>query len=58
MKPEKRIALVAHDARKKDMLEWVNVNILQTQSHKLWATSTTGRTVLAPPFDDTKHKVK
>ena len=45
MKSEKRIGLVAHDARKKDMVEWVNVNKLRIQPHKLWATGTTGRTI-------------
>ena len=39
---EKRIALVAHDARKQDILEWVEYNRETLQSHKLYGTGTTG----------------
>ncbi len=46
MKPNKRIGLVAHDARKKDMVDWLNDNKALLQPHQLWATGTTGRTIL------------
>lgn len=38
----KRIALVAHDTRKKDMLEWVGYNKAQLEKQELFATGTTG----------------
>jgi methylglyoxal synthase len=42
MKRKKRIALVAHDERKGDLLEWVKYNKKKLATHKLWATGTTG----------------
>lgn len=45
MKPIKRIGLVAHDARKKDMVDWVKANLSTLKSHDLWATGTTGRAI-------------
>jgi len=36
------IALVAHDRRKADMLEWVKHNMVFLTSHKLVCTGTTG----------------
>lgn len=38
----KRIALVAHDERKQDLLEWVRYNAGKLAGHRLWATGTTG----------------
>jgi methylglyoxal synthase len=38
----KRIALVAHDARKQDLLEWVKFNQGTLSEHRLFATGTTG----------------
>ena len=38
----KKIALVAHDGRKKDLLEWVLYNRGTLGSHFLYATGTTG----------------
>ncbi|MEX0594151.1 MAG: methylglyoxal synthase [Balneolaceae bacterium] len=38
----KRIALVAHDYRKKDLLEWVRSNHEVLQHHELFGTGTTG----------------
>lgn len=39
---QKRIALVAHDARKPDMLEWVRYNQGTLSRHFLFGTGTTG----------------
>jgi methylglyoxal synthase len=43
----KRIALIAHDARKKDLLEWVEFNRGTLSHHLLFATGTTGEMVAA-----------
>jgi methylglyoxal synthase len=42
MPARKRIALVAHDARKADLAAWAKVNRATLQQHELWATGTTG----------------
>ncbi|MEE4177689.1 MAG: methylglyoxal synthase [Bacteroides sp.] len=42
---KKRIALVAHDNRKKDLLEWVSWNRKTLSSHQLFCTGTTGHFV-------------
>ena len=42
MEKRKRIALVAHDARKADLLEWVERNAAKLNRHQLFATGTTG----------------
>ena len=42
MKPNKRIGLVAHDAKKRDLLEWVDENRVTLERHELWGTGTTG----------------
>jgi len=39
---KKRIALVAHDARKNDLLEWVKFNQGTLSGHILFGTGTTG----------------
>jgi methylglyoxal synthase len=41
----KRIALVAHDNRKKDLLEWAEFNEGTLSRHTLYGTGTTGRLV-------------
>ncbi len=40
---KKRIALIAHDHKKEDMIEWAKFNIGTLQLHELYATGTTGR---------------
>ncbi len=45
MKHTKNIALVAHDNRKNDMVEWVEWNWHRLLKHKLICTGTTGRLV-------------
>jgi methylglyoxal synthase len=40
--PRKRIALVAHDNKKKDLLEWAKFNRDLLVKHHLFATGTTG----------------
>jgi methylglyoxal synthase len=39
----KNIALVAHDSRKPDILEWAKFNVGSLDTHNLWATGTTGK---------------
>jgi methylglyoxal synthase len=39
------IALVAHDSRKKELIEWVKYNLPTLSKHKLYATGTTGKLI-------------
>lgn len=43
MKPRKKIALVAHDNKKRDLSEWAAFNRELLADHELYATATTGR---------------
>jgi methylglyoxal synthase len=45
MAVRKRIALVAHDHKKVDLLEWIRFNKGQLLKHDLFATGTTGTMV-------------
>lgn len=45
MNKEKTIALVAHDNRKQDLIEWVKFNKRTLIEHKLICTGTTGKLV-------------
>ena len=47
MKKKKVIAIVAHDNRKKDMIEWVSWNWKEFTPHSLICTGTTGGLVQA-----------
>ncbi|WP_420548761.1 methylglyoxal synthase [Curvivirga sp.] len=41
----KKIALVAHDGRKPDIIEWCKSNTDILARHKLWGTGTTGKMI-------------
>ena len=43
MEHDKKIALVAHDNKKEDLLEWAKYNRDLLAHHKVYATGTTGR---------------
>jgi methylglyoxal synthase len=45
LEPQKKIALVAHDNKKKDMLEWAKWNKAILAQHVVYATGTTGRMI-------------
>ena len=40
---KKRVALVAHDHKKKDILEWAKYNLDTLREHQLYGTGTTGK---------------
>ena len=42
MEPDKKIALVAHDNKKQDLVEWAKFNRVLLAHHKVYATGTTG----------------
>ena len=42
IEPKKHIALVAHDSKKQDLLEWAKWNKALLEEHELYATGTTG----------------
>ena len=58
MEVQKHIALVAHDAKKDELIHWVRANEEVLRTHKLWATGTTGRRLqeACPSLDITPLK--
>jgi methylglyoxal synthase len=50
MEKRKKIALIAHDNRKLDLLEWAKFNRDTLSKHELFATGTTGK-ILAAELD-------
>ncbi|HEX8991408.1 MAG TPA: methylglyoxal synthase [Anaerolineales bacterium] len=57
MNPNKKIALVAHDNKKRDLLEWAEFNRTLLGHHDIYATGTTG-TVLERELGFTVHKLE
>ncbi|MBP7497482.1 MAG: methylglyoxal synthase [Bacteroidales bacterium] len=51
----KRLALVAHDHKKKDLIEWVEYNYKKLLKHKIVCTGTTGRLVEAALLNKSGH---
>ncbi|HEY6408275.1 MAG TPA: methylglyoxal synthase, partial [Ktedonobacteraceae bacterium] len=43
MNNKEKIALVAHDDKKQDLLEWARFNKAMLRQHELYATGTTGK---------------
>jgi methylglyoxal synthase len=43
MEPDKKIALVAHDNKKRDLVEWAKFNRDLLAHHQVFATGTTGK---------------
>lgn len=58
MKKTKRIALIAHDNRKKDILDWVEVNWEILVQNELICTGTTGSLVEELLLQKSKNKNK
>ncbi len=53
----RRIALIAHDHRKQDLIEWARFNRDMLERHQLYATSTTGE-LLESELDFSVTKLK
>ena len=58
MEKIKRLALVAHDNRKPDLIEWVNWNWEILRRHKIICTGTTGKLVEAALRQNLSDKEK
>ena len=57
MESRKRIALVAHDNKKRELIEWAIFNKTTLAKHKLYATGTTG-TMLEEELDQSVTKLQ
>ena len=57
MESRKRIALVAHDNKKKELIEWALFNKRTLAKHRLYATGTTGR-LLEEELDQSVTKLQ
>jgi methylglyoxal synthase len=57
MKKDKKIALVAHDNKKRDLLDWAKFNRVLLAHHSIYATGTTG-TLLEREIGLTVHKLQ
>ncbi len=57
MKHDKKIALVAHDNKKRDLLEWAKFNRDLLAHHEIYATGTTGL-FLERELELTVHKLQ
>jgi methylglyoxal synthase len=57
MEHDKKIALVAHDNKKGDLLEWAKYNRFLLAHHELYATGTTG-TALERELDLKVHRLQ
>jgi methylglyoxal synthase len=56
MKKRKKIALVAHDHKKEDLLDWVKFNKYLLSLHELYATGTTGKIIEKAGLEVTRLK--
>src|SRR5512134_2344847 len=45
MDTRKRIALIAHDKKKKDLLDWILFNREKLSRHSFWSSGTTGKLI-------------
>jgi methylglyoxal synthase len=57
MSSTKRIALVAHDQKKADLLDWAKYNRALLAQHEIYATGTTGK-LLEETLEIEVHKLK
>jgi methylglyoxal synthase len=48
IQPRKQVALVAHDNKKQDLIEWARYNAKLLSKHDLYATGTTGALLEEP----------
>ena len=51
----KKIALVAHDSRKKEMIEWATYNAATLSNYQLFATGTTARLLQGISTEDVDY---
>src|SRR5512134_2885183 len=58
MDTRKRIALIAHDKKKKDLLDWILFNREKLSRHSFWSSGSTGKLIQesCPDLDLTRLK--